>query len=196
MTKVSIDNKNYEVIIPDNREWINYHITKHVILAKREILGKIMDIESKLINRIRSKQQEFACTVDFNITQRQSCNECKSTKECSTLLSDIPEKYLNSVTGIFSNDVKTPTHAHSMKKQFMVIDQFGLSVIAKELDKKIIIRTLFSPKLPYSLHNMEDYKFKLLYSNMYLKAKSINTWKRKLAGKNPIYHEEQNWNIS
>jgi len=196
MKVVRIDNINYEIDIPKEKVWVNYHITKHVLLAKREILGKIMDIESELINGIRSKQQELACMVNLNISQVQSCNKCKSVQECNALLENLSGKYLKNIMNIVSNDETMPTHVHSKKKQLTVIDQMGLSVIARERDKELRVLTFFSPKLPYSLHNMEDYKFKLLYSNMYLKAKSINTWKRKLAGKNPIYHEEQNWNIS
>ena len=119
--KAKIDGIKKGFIIPDNPEqyWLNYHIVKHVILNDEyEELGKVLQISSDELNEMKSKLKDnFNCSVEHNISQKESCNKCTFTKDCRNLLEPPINRYSNYLRQSTREDDKDPTHAHYSREK-------------------------------------------------------------------------------
>ena len=119
--KAKIDGIEKGFIVPDNPEeyWLNYHIVKHVILNnENEQLGEVLKISSNELDKMQLKLKgNFSCSVEHNITQKESCNKCTFTKDCRILLKPIINTYLNYLRQSTREDEKYPTHAHYSREK-------------------------------------------------------------------------------
>ena len=85
-------------ILPDDKIWINFHITKHLIVSyDDEGYGNDISKNRKEIKSIMKKQREdFSCSIKGNLQGKElTCNKCKFVSNCSDLLSDLKDEYFS-----------------------------------------------------------------------------------------------------
>ena len=135
--------------------WINYHVTKHVILGyKREGYDGILKIEEDDIKKIRSEQiNNLKCNVSKEPKIAVTCKICKYKTKCSELIKPLVHSYRKLILDGVIKDREKPRHAHYDSKKsprssrivnnLLFIDKVGTNIICKKEKKFYTVRTCY-----------------------------------------------------
>jgi hypothetical protein len=207
-TKIDGDDK---VMILDNSSeslWMNYHVTKHVIINnKQEGFHNIFNIDIAQIEEIKEIQKnEYNCSVNKLKSQKETCNQCLFINDCNKILNPMIELYSELIEKSFVDDVDDPTHAHYEKSKsssskkliesILFIDKNGTSIIGQRRKNNYFIITCYR-NLEFS--NLSDIQLafrKVLDDSAWIKRMNIDEWNKRLKYRkfqNVDKHLSENW---
>ena len=150
--------KNNSAFIPEKIRWVNFHMTKHLILGfHSEGYNNRIAIDEEKINSIREKQiDSFGCKIKDRLQSiRRTCEQCDYQQDCNNLLSDLKSSYYSLIKNTLVNDVKKPRHAHFYDIKYKMQT---LSLVAE--NGTIVVAT---KKKPTSSH----YRIKTCFREQY-----------------------------
>ena len=207
-TKIDGDDK---VMILDNSSeslWMNYHVTKHVIINnKQEGFHNIFNIDIAQIEEIKEIQKnEYNCLVDELQLQQDTCNQCLFINNCNKILDPIIKLYSELIEQSFFNDVDNPTHAHyemnnssSSKKLIegiLFIDKNGTSIIGQRRKNNYFIISCYRNLEFSDLSDIQLSFKKILDDSAWIKGMNLDMWNKRLKYKNyqnVVKHLSENW---
>lgn len=177
-------------------EWVNYHVTKHILLNNdSEQIGSLVGIDHQILRGIRSIQVEkYKCKVSNN--NSQPCFICKYKNECSDTISSISNEYFLIIKKSICNDTLSPRHALYKYKDHKIIfiTNSGLNIIADiNKDRNIRVNTCYRFGIDH-LNDMQLQLMKLYKDDSFHLHASINRWKKQLDNYSYTkYYQEENW---
>ena len=194
----------YKVLMPRDKFWHTYHVTKHVINHfEDEGFINFMSSGFQHIKKSREHQiDNLLCSIDFKKNNKIFCAECKNLEDCHEFISSINDEYVNMIFESLENDQIDPCNATYYDRKIsmdciLIINDEGVSIIVGKKDDACLVRTAFG----FSLHDASEMSLKfrkLLDDSVWRKDQSIISWKDKFDQsrfEDVDMHNSENWKL-